>query len=101
TRLFRSVAAPPEDVRRLEQYLEMRAGEPFRAARVRHAVELFHATGDYEDVRVEARRGPAGLALVFRPGPAPILSEVRVEGTRVTGPDDVQKTARLRPREPL
>ena len=57
-----SIEAPPEDVRRLEQYLEMRAGEPFRASRVRHAVELFHSTGDYEDVRVEARRGPGGGA---------------------------------------
>jgi outer membrane protein insertion porin family len=95
------IEAPPEDVRRLEHYLEMRAGEPFRAARVRHAVELFHATGDYEDVRVEARRGTGGLDLVFRPVPAPLLAEVRLEGERVLGPDDIQQIARLRRRDPL
>ena len=96
-----AIEAPPEDVERLGQYVEMRAGDPYRAARVRHAVELFHATGDYEDVRVEARRGPAGLEIVFRPVPAPRLDAVQVEGTRVLRPGDVQKIARLRRREPL
>lgn len=96
-----TIDAPPGDVERLSQYVEMRAGEPFRAATVRHAVELFHATGDYEDVRVEARRGPAGVDLVFRPVPAPLLSEVRVEGTSVLRPGEVRKIARLRAREPL
>ena len=95
------IDAPPEDVERLSQYVEMRAGEPFRAATVRHAVELFHATGDYEDVRVEARRVPAGVDLVFRPVPAPLLSEVRVEGTPVLRPGEVRRIARLRAREPL
>ena len=31
-----------------------------RAEAVRHAVELLHATGEYEDVRVEAQRGAGG-----------------------------------------
>lgn len=96
-----TIEAPPEEVERLSQYVEMRAGEPFRAATVRHAVELFHATGDYEDIRVEARRGPAGVDLVFRLVPAPLLSEVRVAGTPVLRPGEVRKIARLRAREPL
>jgi outer membrane protein insertion porin family len=96
-----TIEAPPEDAQRLSQYVEMRVGEPFRAATVRHAVELFHATGDYEDVRVEARRGPAGVDLVFHPIPAPLLSEVRVEGMPVLRPGEVRKIARLRAREPL
>jgi len=95
------IEAAPEEVRRLEQYVEMRAGERLRAATVRHAVELFHATGDYEDVRVEARRGPSGVDLVFRPVPAPLLAEVRVAGPPVLSPADAMKVARLRAREPL
>ena len=96
-----TIEAPPEDVHRLSRYVEMRPGEPFHAATVRHAVELFHATGDYEDIRVEARRGPAGVDLVFRPVPAPLLSEVRITGTPVVRPGEVRKIARLRAREPL
>jgi outer membrane protein assembly complex protein YaeT len=95
------IEAAPAEVRRLEQYIEMRAGERLRTAAVRHAVELFHATGDYEDVLVEARRGPAGVDLVFRPVPAPLLSEVRVAGASVLSSADVVKIARLRAREPL
>jgi outer membrane protein insertion porin family len=52
-------------------------------------------------VVVEARRGPAGLDLVFRPVLAPLLGEVRVTGSPVLGAGDVLKVARLRAREPL
>jgi outer membrane protein assembly complex protein YaeT len=95
------IEAPPEDVRRLAQYVEMRPGEPLHAASLRHAVELFHATGDYEDVVVQAARGPAGIDLVFRPVPAPLLAEVRITGSAVLDPGDVRKISRLRAREPL
>lgn len=95
------IDARPEEVRRLAQYVEMHAGEPLRAAAVRHAVELFHATGDYEDVVVEAVVGPAGVDLVFRPIPAPLLAEVRVTGSAVLGADEVRRITRLRARDPL
>jgi outer membrane protein insertion porin family len=95
------IEARPEEVRRLAQYVEMRPGEPLRAAAVRRAVELFHATGDYEDVVVEAARGPSGIDLVFRPVPAPLLSEVRVAGSAVLHAAEVRKIARLRARDPL
>jgi outer membrane protein insertion porin family len=95
------IEASPEDVRRLARYMEMRPGEPLRAGAVRHAVELFHATGDYEDVVVEASRGPSGIDLVFRPVPAPLLAEVRVTGSPVLSADEVRKIARLRARDPL
>lgn len=95
------IAAPAADVERLSRYVEIKVGEPLRADVVHHVVELFYATGDYEDVIVEAERGPAGLDVVFRPIPAPLLASVLVEGDRVISADDVARIARLRPRERL
>jgi outer membrane protein insertion porin family len=95
------IAAPAADVERLSRYVEIKVGEPLRADVVHHVVELFHATGDYEDVIVEAERGPAGLDVVFRPIPAPLLASVLVEGDRVISAGDVARIARLRPRETL
>jgi outer membrane protein assembly factor BamA len=95
------VAAPAADFERLSRYVEVKVGEPLRPDVVRHVVELFYATGEYEDVIVEAEPGPAGLDVVFRPIPAPRLLSVLVEGTRVISPGDLERIARLRPREAL
>ena len=95
------IAAPDADVERLSRYVEVKVGEPLRPDVVRHVVELFYATGEYEDVIVEAEPGPAGLDVVFRPIPAPRLLSVIVEGTRVISPGDVARLARLRGREAL
>src|SRR6185503_4146215 len=46
-------------------------------------------------------RGPAGIDLVFRPVPAPLLAEVRVTGGGVLSAEDVRRIARLRARDPL
>jgi outer membrane protein insertion porin family len=95
------IAAPAADVERLSRYVEVEVGEPLRPAVVHHVVELFYATGDYEDVIVEAQPGPAGLDVVFRPIPAPLLASVLVEGDRVISAGEVARIARLRPRETL
>ena len=95
------VAAPEADVERLSRYVEVKVGEPLRPDVVRHVVELFYATGGYEDVIVEAERGPAGLDVVFRPIPAPLLAAVVVEGDRVVSSGELARVARLRPLEPL
>ena len=95
------IAAPDADVERLSRYVEVKVGEPLRPDVVRHVVQLFYATGEYEDVIVEAEPGPAGLDVVFRPIPAPRLLSVIVEGTRVISPGDVARIARLRGREAL
>jgi outer membrane protein insertion porin family len=95
------IAAPEADVERLSRYVELKVGEPFRPDVARHVVELFYATGEYEDVIVEAEPGPAGLDVVFRPIPAPRLQSVLVEGTRVISPGELARIARLRPRETL
>ncbi|PYQ13263.1 MAG: hypothetical protein DMF80_15240 [Acidobacteria bacterium] len=94
------VAAPEADVERLSRYVEVKVGEPLRPDVVRHVVELFYATGGYEDVIVEAERGPAGLDVVFRPIPAPLLAAVVVEGDRVVSPGELARVARLRPLSP-
>ena len=95
------IAAPDADVERLSRYLAVKVGEPLRPDVVRHVVELFYATGEYEDVIVEAEPGPAGLDVVFRPIPAPRLLSVLVEGTRVISAGDLARITRLRPRETL
>jgi outer membrane protein insertion porin family len=95
------IAAPAADVERLSRYVEVQVGEPLRPDVVHHVVELFYATGDYEDVIVEAEPGPAGLDVVFRPIPAPLLASVLVEGDRVISAGEVARIARLRPRETL
>jgi outer membrane protein insertion porin family len=95
------IAAPAADVERLSRYVEVEVGEPLRPDVVHHVVELFYATGDYEDVIVEAQPGPAGLDVVFRPIPAPLLASVLVEGDRVISAGEVARIARLRPRETL
>jgi outer membrane protein insertion porin family len=93
--------ASPEDTARLARYVELKAGDGFRADLVRHAIELMFATGQFADVRVDGERGPAGLTLVFRPVPAPLLARVRVTGDRVVKPEEVARQARLVPHEPL
>jgi len=95
------IDAPAAVAARLSRYLELTPGEPLHASQVRHIVELFHATGEFQDVVVEVRRGEAGLELVFRPVPAPLLASVRVQGDRVLSPGKLRSLSRLRPGEPL
>jgi outer membrane protein insertion porin family len=96
-----SLDVPEADRLRLARYLEVRVGDPLDPTTVRHVVELLHATGEFQDVLVETRPHAEGVELVFRPVPAPLLREVRVEGDRVLRPGDARRLSRLRPREPL
>jgi outer membrane protein insertion porin family len=96
-----AVDAPPGDAARLGRLVELRAGEPYSQDAVRHALELLHATGEFEDVVVEAESSAAGLALVFRPKPAPLLLRVLREGDPVLDPEELRRVARLREREAL
>jgi outer membrane protein insertion porin family len=95
------VDAPAAEASRLAAFVELRPGETYRAEAVRHAVALIHATGEYQDVRVEAERGPDGLALVVRPQRAPLLAGVVGEGDRLLDDEDLRRLSRLRGREPL
>jgi outer membrane protein insertion porin family len=95
------VDAPPAEKARFTRYHELRVGEPLQAERVRHAVELLHATGRYADVVVEAEESAGGVALTFRLPPAPLLADVVVEGDRVRRPNRVRRLTRLRTGEPV
>lgn len=92
---------PAEAAARLAPLVELVPGAPFSREAVRHTVERLHATGEFEDVIVEAEPTPAGPAVVIRPLPAPLLLEVAREGERVLGVDALRRVARLREREAL
>ena len=70
---------------------------------VRRGVELIFATGRFEDVQVDLLRseGEAGIDVVFRPIPAPLLVAVEVAGDRVISAGAIQRMARLRRGDPL
>jgi outer membrane protein assembly complex protein YaeT len=95
------IDAPAAEAARLRPLVELQAGAPFSSLAVRHTVELIHATGEYEDVRVEAARVEGGLALVIRPLGAPLLVSVLTEGETVLEEDELRQASRLRAREPL
>lgn len=89
------------DAAALRRYVELAPGDGYDAARVAHAVELFHATGRFENVLVEAERRPDGLLLAFRFVPAPLLVDVLVDGDPVIDADALRDAARLTRGEPL
>jgi outer membrane protein insertion porin family len=93
--------APAGEAPRFARYQELKVGEPLQAERVRHVVELLHATGRYADVVVEAESRAEGVALTFRLLPAPLLAGVVVEGDRIRKPGAVRRLTRLRHGEAL
>jgi outer membrane protein insertion porin family len=95
------IEAPGLDAASFAPYVELEAGQPLAATRIRHIVDLLYATGELADVVVEAERGATGLQVVFRLVPAPLLADVRVEGEGVVTPKQILHLARLAPREPL
>ncbi len=99
----RAVRVEAEQSERLLPFVGLVPGRPLDREAVRRAVELMFGTGRFEGVEVELRRqeGEAGVEVVFRPLPAPLLHAVRIEGDRVVSAGSAARTARLRPGEPL
>jgi outer membrane protein insertion porin family len=99
----RAVRIESPDRERLRPFVALAPGAPYDAEAVRRAVELMFATGRYEDVVVDLQReaGESGVEVVFRPRPAPLLVQVRIEGDRVLSAGRAMRVARLRPGEPL
>jgi outer membrane protein insertion porin family len=95
------IQVAPSEAERLARYVEIQPGAPLEPAAVRKSVELLYATGEFADVVVEAAPGPGGVAVVFRPLPAPLLSAVRVEGDPVIDSGRIRRIARFQPGEPL
>ena len=81
--------------------LGLPAGAPYDAEAVRAAVLRLFATGDFEDVAVEAASGEEGVALVFRTRAAPRFLRAEVRGERDLSADRLVQAARLRRGEPL
>lgn len=86
---------------RLRPYLKAERGKPLSPGAVRRSVELLFATGELEDVVVESQPAAGGVAVVFRPRPAPRMTGLRVRGDRVIGEKDVRRLTRLRSDEQL
>ncbi len=101
--LVRAVQVESPDRERLLPFVGLVPGEPLDAEAVRRTVELIFATGRYEDVVVDVRRGAGegGAEVVFRPRPAPLLVGVRIEGDRVVSAGRAARIARLRAGDPL
>jgi len=99
----RAVRVEADQKERLLPFVGLVPGRALDREAVRRAVELIFATGRFEDVAAELHReeGEAGVEVVFRPRPAPLLTGVRVEGDRVMSGGSALRTARLRSGEPL
>jgi len=97
------IDASPEDAARLAHYVEIKPGDVLRQEAVRHAVELLFATGEFEDVLVEAHPAKVanGIELVFRPIGAPFLKAVEIVGDRLLKPSAILEITKLHPGEPL
>ncbi len=99
----RSVRVETQDAARLSGFVGLVPGGPLDPEVVRRGVELIFATGRFEDVQVDLVRGEgeAGIDVVFRPIPAPLLVAVEVAGDRVISAAAIQGMARLRRGDPL
>ncbi len=99
----RAVEIEADQAERLRSFVALTPGQPLDREAVRRAVQLMFATGRFEDVPVELVREPGqpGVTVVFRPMPAPLLVQVRVEGDRVLSSSALARIARLRRGEPL
>lgn len=95
------IDAPEEEASRLKRYVSLQPGTTLQAEAVRRLVELVFATGQYEDVVVDAEAEAGGVRLVVRPRPAPLLRDVRIEGKSVLDADEVRRISGLREREAL
>jgi outer membrane protein insertion porin family len=99
----REVRIETDHPERLARFVGLVPGRPFDPEMVRHAVELMYATGEFEDVLVEVERPPTGegIDVVFRPRPAPLLVDVRVEGDHVLSAGALRRAGHLRMGEAL
>jgi len=75
-----SPAAQPLSESYLGEVLPVKTGAPLRGAEVRGAIERLYATGQYEDIVVEALPAQGGVALRFTTRRQHFVGRVVVEG---------------------
>jgi outer membrane protein insertion porin family len=98
----REIRLETEHPERLRRFVPLAVGARLDREVVRRAVELMFATGRFEDVVVDLERDARpGVAVVFRPRPAPLLVAVRIAGPSPLSARAVQRVARLRVGEAL
>ncbi|HWE52189.1 MAG TPA: BamA/TamA family outer membrane protein [Bryobacteraceae bacterium] len=71
----------------------LRQGEPLRAAEVAAAIDGLFATGNFEDIAVEARALNGGVAVRFITKPAWFVGGVNVQGAIATPPNRGELTS--------
>ncbi|MFN7919892.1 MAG: POTRA domain-containing protein [Bryobacteraceae bacterium] len=64
----------------LESLIDIPVGLPYDVDRIRRAIENLHATGRYREIKVDAERVQAGVALRFVTRNAFFIGRVSVEG---------------------
>ena len=70
------------DLERLRQLIPQKSGQPLDRDRIRESIQALHATGRFEDVRVEATRsGDGRVAVFFVTSPNYFVGQITVEST--------------------
>jgi outer membrane protein insertion porin family len=70
------------DLERLRQLIPQKSGEPLDRDRIRESIQALHATGRFDDVRVEATRtGDGRVVLSFITTANYFVGQITVEGT--------------------
>lgn len=74
-------SAPAEvDREKLERFVEIRTGEPFRRRAVRRSLELLEKLGEFREVEAFARPHQGGVEVIFRLTPRPRLRHIDIRG---------------------
>jgi outer membrane protein insertion porin family len=78
-------------------HIQSRVGQSLDRATVDSDVRAIYAMGFFENVEVEKREEPNGMALVFRVRERPQISAVTIEGTKKLRREDVEAALKVRP----
>ena len=70
----------PLDPDQIYSILPVRAGEPYRSAKIRAAIERLYSTGRYRNIEVDAESANGGVALRFITQPTWFIGYVTAEG---------------------
>jgi outer membrane protein insertion porin family len=78
-------------------HIQSRAGSRYDPATVDSDVRAIYAMGFFENVEVERRPSPEGMALVFRVRERPLVTDVKIEGNKKVRSEDLEAALKVRP----